>query len=149
MFPQSKMSEDLVLPCSLPYGRGVLIFYPISSSEQHAAGVRGYEFVFGNDTLRANLKAIWFGSFRRSCKDAPGRPSGHSRPPSSHCTVRSRSLQPSPVGFVPPRSLNLDFGRCVKSVERQTTPRKRSNYKPSTTYMTYIQEFEMETCQEA
>ena len=44
----------------------------------------------------------------------------------------SRSFQPSPVEGVPPRSPNLDCGRCVKSAGVSRTPRtKVEHYQPN------------------
>gem|GEM_PF-2089937 len=67
--------------------------------------------------------------------------------PSFHYTVRSRSFQPSPVEGVPPRSPNLDFGRCVQRAERQTPPQKVEIISQQKTSMTYIQQFETELTQ--
>ena len=70
-----------------------------------------------------------------------------SPPPSFHYTVRSRSLQPLPVGFVPPRSPNLDFGRCVQRAQRRTSrsaPKVEPLSAKQQTHMSYISEFEQE-----
>ena len=77
---------------------------------------------------------------------SPRRPkSQRSPPPSLHYTARSRSFQPIPVEGVPPRSPNLDFGRCVKSAGRLTAATHKGRIiSQQQTYMSYIEQFEQE-----
>src|SRR5262245_45104916 len=77
--------------------------------------------------------------------ESPGYPSIPPSP-SLHFITRSRSLQPGPVGFVPPRSSNLDYACHSESagVVMDETAVKVALIANVKTTMSFIKEFEVE-----